>query len=92
MEGAAVVSKFSLRPIAATTAVVLALIAGGLGGYALKSQADSPSSELKPATLPVVSSARHAAIERAESESALESNFAASVAKHAQEERAEAGQ
>lgn len=91
MEGAVAVSKPSVRSIAATTAVALALIAGGLGGYWLRGEAVPPSSGLKSATLSPASATRHAAVERAESDSALEAGFAASVIKHAQDERAEAG-
>src|SRR3989442_14481945 len=59
MQTAFTLRRVSINSIAATFAVLLALTAGGAGGYWLKSQV--PSAVINPAQLPVAAPSRQAA-------------------------------
>jgi hypothetical protein len=69
-------------------ALILALTAGGVGGYWLKSLSlSTPATTTSP---PFVNSSRHAALERAESD--LPAKLTLSMIRHATQEREESGQ
>ena len=78
----------SINSVAAMAALILALTAGGFGGFWLKSL--SLSTAATTTSPPFVNSSRHAAVERAESD--LSDNLTLSMIRHATGERVEAGE
>ena len=86
MQTAIALRRFSINSIAAVFVVLLTLTAGGAGGYWLKGQA------LPPATVaavpPVANNGSFAATQAVKSNDVV----AKGLARHAAEERADAGQ
>jgi uncharacterized protein HemX len=95
MQAAGTLRRSSVNSIAATFAIVLALAAGGAGGYLLKSQTPqlgtAPQGTQALAADNAASATRHAAQERADADLAANSGAAFSLTRHAAQERAEAG-
>ena len=91
MQATSAFRRSSINSIAAMFAIVLALTAGGAGGYWLKSLAPSVV-KAAPAVAGAhdMNATRHAAQERAEADLATSSGLALSVARHAAQERADA--